>query len=104
MQFGLCNALATFMRLMNDVLFPFIYSFFIFYLDYIHIYSATWEEHISNVREVLEIEEAPVASKSQEVQLCATILGVFVIGDWWRRIEDRSFQDGGLHDGLVYST
>jgi len=52
--FGLCNTPSTFMRLMNDVLHPFTYSFVIFYLDDILVYSATWEEHISHLTQVLE--------------------------------------------------
>jgi hypothetical protein len=49
MPFGLCNAPATFMRLMNDVLHPFIDSFVIVYLDDILIFNNTWQEHISHV-------------------------------------------------------
>ena len=54
MPFGLCNAPATFMRLMNDVLCPLRDSFLIVYLDDIFLCSATWEEHISHLTEVLE--------------------------------------------------
>jgi hypothetical protein len=54
MPFGLCNALATFMRLMNDVSCHFLDSFVIVYLDDILFYSATWEEHISHLIQVLE--------------------------------------------------
>jgi hypothetical protein len=54
MPFGLCNAPATFMRLMNDVLCPFIDSFVIVYLDDILIFSNTWQEHFSHVMQVLE--------------------------------------------------
>ena len=50
MPFGLCNALATFMRLINDVLCSFIDSFVIVYLDDILVYSATWEVHISHLK------------------------------------------------------
>ena len=54
MPFSLCNALATFMMLMNDVLCHFINSFVIVYLDDILVYSATKEEHISHFMQVPE--------------------------------------------------
>lgn len=49
MPFGLCNASIMFMRLMNDVLCPFIDSFVIFYLDDILVYNATLEDHITHL-------------------------------------------------------
>ena len=54
MPFGLCNAPTTFMRLMNDILHPFIDSFVIVYLNDILVYNATWEENISHLTQVLE--------------------------------------------------
>jgi hypothetical protein len=42
------------MRLMNDILLPYQDSFVIVYLDDITVYSATWEEHISHLIQVLE--------------------------------------------------
>ena len=54
MPFGLTNAPATLMRLMDDVLRPFLDSFIIVYLDDILIFSNSWEEHMGNIQQVLE--------------------------------------------------
>jgi hypothetical protein len=54
MPFGLCNASTTFMILMNDILHPYLDSFVVVYVDDILVYSATWEEHMSNLMQVLE--------------------------------------------------
>jgi hypothetical protein len=51
--FGLCNALATFTRLITHVLDPFIHLFVIVYLDDICIYSKSAEEHLDHLRKVL---------------------------------------------------
>nr|CAD1829814.1 unnamed protein product [Ananas comosus var. bracteatus] len=57
MPFGLCNALAIFMRLMNDVLRPFLDDFVIVYLDNILIYNRSWEEHLAHVKKVFMLLE-----------------------------------------------
>lgn len=53
MPFGICNALATFMKLMNDILHPYLNSFVIPYLDDILVYRA----------DARDIEEAPIVGK-----------------------------------------
>jgi hypothetical protein len=49
MPFNLCNALTTFMRLVNVFLCHYLDSFVIVYLDDIFVYNTTWEEHISHL-------------------------------------------------------
>ena len=51
---GLCNAPATFSRLMNHVLESYINNFVIVYLNDICIYSDSPEQHIDNLRLVLQ--------------------------------------------------
>ena len=52
MPFGLTNAPATFCNLMNDVLFDFLDSFVVVYLDDIVIYNLTLEDHLEHLEKV----------------------------------------------------
>ena len=64
MPFGLTNAPATFCNLMNDVLFDFLDSFVVEYLDDIVIYSSTLEDHVVHLEKVF--------NKLRQNQLCNT--------------------------------
>ena len=48
--FGLCNAPATFSRLMDRVLGDLHWETCLFYLDDIIVFSSTWEEHLTRLR------------------------------------------------------
>jgi hypothetical protein len=54
MPFGLCNALATFQRMMNDILRDFLHKFVTVYLDDVCICSRTLAEHLERLRLVLQ--------------------------------------------------
>ena len=45
LPFGLCNAPATFSRLMDRTLAGLAWNICLYYLDYIIIFGRTWEEH-----------------------------------------------------------
>ena len=58
MSFGLTNAPAAFMKLMNRVFKPFFDQFVIVFIDNILVYSRSEKEHREHLHIVLEIPRA----------------------------------------------
>jgi hypothetical protein len=54
MPFGLTNAPATFQAYINNVLRKYLDVFVVVYLDDILVYSKTYDDHVRDVRKVLQ--------------------------------------------------
>lgn len=54
MPFGLCNAPATFSRLMDAALSGLSWKICLCYLDDIIVYAASWQEHLNRLRQVFQ--------------------------------------------------
>src|SRR5207248_4080521 len=72
MPFGLCNAPATFQRLMHEVLGNLIYTKAPVYLNDIIIHSKTFEQHLKDIEKVFgKLREAKLMSKESKCEFCA---------------------------------
>lgn len=75
LPFGLCNAPATYQRLMNNVLAGLIYKTCVVYVDDIVVASPTFEEHLKDVEEVLHrLRTAGLSLKLKKCQFCLSEL------------------------------
>lgn len=84
MPFGSCNAPARFMRVMNDVLRPFLDEFFIVYLDEILIFIKSRDEHVMHVRKVLGV----LKKEQLYLKMSKCEFGIIIYFTWVILLED----------------
>lgn len=93
LPFGLTNAPATFMHLMNDIFRPFLDRFVLVFLDDILIYSKNEEEHQIHVNQVLELlRKNKLYAKESKCELFQTrveFLGHIVDSEGIHMMEDK---------------
>ncbi|GFV14609.1 retrovirus-related Pol polyprotein from transposon 17.6 [Trichonephila clavipes] len=93
MPFGLCNAPATFERMMDNLLRHFKWTMCLCYLDDIIVFSETFEDHLIRLRLVLKcLQEAGLKLNSKEVSFAAQevkILGHLVSSNGVRPDPDK---------------
>ena len=85
LPFGLCNAPATFQRLMNQLFKEELYDFVTIFLDDFLIYSQNLEEHLQHLKIVMErLTSAglkPKPSKCKLIQRAVSYLGYHIRAD-----------------------
>lgn len=73
MLFGLTNAPATFQAYINNVLRKYLDVFVVVYLDNILIYSKTYDDHVRDVRKVLQaLADAKMKIKPKKTEFYKT--------------------------------
>jgi hypothetical protein len=85
MPFGLTNAPTTFESCMNHVFNKQLRKFLLVFFDDILRYSKTWEDHLRNRDEVLDIIESAVVCKGIQVRVWYdedALLGARDWGKW----------------------
>ncbi|GFS96235.1 retrovirus-related Pol polyprotein from transposon 17.6 [Trichonephila clavipes] len=93
MPFGLCNAPATFERMMDNLLRHFKWTMCLCYLDDIIVFSETFEDHLIRLRLVLKcLQEAGLKLNSKKCLFAAQevkILGHLVSSNGVRPDPDK---------------
>ena len=75
MPFGVTNAPAQFMNMMNDVLDDYLDKFVLIFLDNVLVYSANLEEHAEHLRKILErLREQRLYAKASKCEVMKTLV------------------------------
>ena len=73
MPFGVINAPAQFMNMMNDLLGEYLDKFVLVFLDNVLIYSANPQDHVEHLRKVLgKLQEHNLHAKASKCEILKT--------------------------------
>ena len=78
MAFGVSNAPAQFMNMMNDLLGEYLDKFVLVFLDNVLIYSANPQDHVDHLRKVLgKLREHQLFAKASKCEILKTSVEFF---------------------------